>query len=652
MDNSYKTKKRVKSSRYLIYLFFLFCQVGLFAQSDKITLEAASSDPTLVVRGNELTIETINQLSDKVFIKTTDSKLDFPVTGVLIDKNNLVIDVFSNQQIDCSKITDGNYLVAVQASKNAVAESFIKSHFKKKDVVKLRKNGNISNLKEILGIQSAQLKVDRDKFTTVYDKQFLVNCELINKNSSSKYQIVVSDQKIQKSIQNKLALNCKLQKGVNYINIVLLENSKKISEENLVVFYKEKEEVASKIKVLWIEQFPNAKVLTNRAAVDSMLKNAKIAGFTHLVLDVKGPEGYVSYRKNNLSHTPYFTSTSNPNKKINDDGFDLLGELTDGAKKGGFKMFVSFNFFTEGNVTTQDYAVLRSHPEWEEMVQRPEDKGQILKISESKVGQEAKLGKRVALAFVNPANPEVVDFQLLRVKEVLDNYAIDGIVLDRTRFDNFYADFSELSKNKFAEYLKQKGKQLDHFPNDAFSIDSEGKMVEGKYFIDWITFRSTLIKEFASKVRKVVNEYKASTKPNLQLAAYVGSWYETYYQNGVNWASSTFNYNPILGFPESKFYSAEYSKTSYLDNLDFIMIGTYYKTDKEIAKYVTLGNILVDGKIPVSASLSLPDLNDSERRIAIKSAFKNSSGLMIFDLCYINWAEFLDQMKGLQTIKK
>ena len=236
MDNSYKTKKRVKSSRYLIYLFFLFCQVGLFAQSDKITLEAASSDPTLVVRGNELTIETINQLSDKVFIKTTDSKLDFPVTGVLIDKNNLVIDVFSNQQIDCSKITDGNYLVAVQASKNAVAESFIKSHFKKKDVVKLRKNGNISNLKEILGIQSAQLKVDRDKFTTVYDKQFLVNCELINKNSSSKYQIVVSDQKIQKSIQNKLALNCKLQKGVNYINIVLLENSKKISEENLVVF--------------------------------------------------------------------------------------------------------------------------------------------------------------------------------------------------------------------------------------------------------------------------------------------------------------------------------------------------------------------------------------------------------------------------------
>ncbi len=647
MDNNYKTNKIVKKSKFLVCLFFLLYQVGLFAQSDKITLEAASSDPTLVVRGNELSVESVNQLNDKVFIKTTDSKLEFPITGVLISKNNLVIDVFSNQQIDGSRITDGNYLVAVQASKNPEAESFFKSNFKKNDVVKLRKNGNISTLKGILNLQAAVLKIDRDKFTTVYEKQFIVNCELINKTPGHKYEIVISDQNIQKSIQNKLALNCKLQKGVNYINIALLDNSKKISEEHLVVFSKEKEVAESKIKVLWIEQFPNAKVLINRKAVDSMLKNAKIAGFTHLVLDVKGPEGYVSYRKNNLSHSPYFTSTSNPDKKIAEDGFDLLGELTDGAKKGGFKIFVSFNFFTEGNVTTQDYAVLKQHPDWEEMVQRPEDKGQILKISESKVGQEAKQGKRLALAFVNPANPEVVNFQLLRVKEVLDNYAIDGIVLDRTRFDNFYADFSELSKNKFAEYLKQKGKQLDNFPNDAFSIDNEGKMVEGKYFIDWITFRSTLIKEFASKVRKVVNEYKASTKPNLQLAAYVGSWYETYYQNGVNWASNTFNYNPILGFPESKFYSAEYSKTSYLDNLDFLMIGTYYKTDKEIAKYVTLGNILVDGKIPVSASMSLPDLTDSERRIAFKSAFKNSSGLMIFDLCYIKWPEFLDQIKGL-----
>jgi uncharacterized lipoprotein YddW (UPF0748 family) len=463
-----------------------------------------------------------------------------------------------------------------------------------------------------------------------------------NAKSSAKYSLALNNGK-QKSIENTFDLKTPLNKGVNYIKVSLFENNEKISEENLVVFYKNKEKEADKIKVLWIEQFPNAKTLTSTAAVEEMLKNAQKAEFTHLVLDVKGPEGYASYRKNNLSHTPYFTQTSNPNKKIADDGFDLLETLTNLGKKKGFKIFVSFNFFTEGNITTQDYAILKEHPEWEELVQRPEEKGQIVKISESKLGEEAKQGKRIALAFVNPANEEVVNFQLLRVKEVLENYAIDGIVLDRTRFDNFYADFSTLSKNKFAEYLNQKGKTLDKFPNDAFLIDAEGKMVEGKHFVDWITFRSQIIQQFAVKVRKLVNEFKIKTKPNLQLAAYVGSWYESYYQNGVNWASRSFKYRNELGFAETKFYSEEYSKTSYLDNLDFLMIGTYYKTDKEIAKYVTLGNILVDGKLPLVASLSLPDLNDAQRRIVFKSAYEKSSGLMIFDLCYIKWDEFLSQ---------
>ncbi len=48
---------------------------------------------------------------------------------------------------------------------------------------------------------------------------------------------------------------------------------------------------------MWVEQFPNAKVLTNREAVATMVNNVKKAGFTSIGLDVKGPEGYVSYRK-------------------------------------------------------------------------------------------------------------------------------------------------------------------------------------------------------------------------------------------------------------------------------------------------------------------------------------------------------------------
>jgi len=208
---------------------------------------------------------------------------------------------------------------------------------------------------------------------------------------------------------------------------------------------------------MWVEQFPNAKVLTNREAVTTMVNNVKKAGFTSIGLDVKGPEGYVSYRKNDLSKTPYLTATKNPNKQVKDDGFDLLEVVLQEAHKIGLKVYTSFNFFTEGNITVNDYAILHEHKDWEEIVQRPEDKGKLLKITESTRGKEAAKGKLLALAFVNPSNKEVQDFQLLRVEEVLKNYDIDGIVLDRCRYDNLYADFSHVTRNAFEEYLEKEG---------------------------------------------------------------------------------------------------------------------------------------------------------------------------------------------------
>ncbi len=106
----------------------------------------------------------------------------------------------------------------------------------------------------------------------------------------------------------------------------------------------------------------------------------------------------------------------------------------------------------------------------------------MLKITESTRGKEAAEGKLVALAFVNPSNKEVQDYQLLRVEEVLKNYNVDGIVLDRCRYDNLYADFSYASRNAFEDYLAAQGKRLDNFPADAFSYRFVGDNGEGKVF--------------------------------------------------------------------------------------------------------------------------------------------------------------------------
>lgn len=643
---------KIKCIINVLLSIFLF-QVVSCAQPEKVkvTIEAASSDPTLVVRGDELEISKFsknNLQAGDIFLVDVKDVVEEKVTAAFLNSNYKVLKVVEDVLLSEMNVAEAAFVVGVVNGENTQAKDFIVKKLTEGSVARLRINGELASLADILSIGLPRIKLDVEKHITVTDADFAIKGKVPYQSSGKKYSISFSDKSYELK-DKEFSYEYKLNQGVNYIEIFLHEDDVQIDKQTLIVFLKKNDEEESKRLVLWVEQFPNAKELVNQEKVDLALQYAKEAGFNSVVLDIKGPEGYVSYRKNNLSKTPYFTATVNPKKKIEDTGFDLLQGIINAARKFDLRVYGSFNFFTEGNVTSQDYAVLKQHPEWEEVVQRPEDKGKLLRISESTAGQEAKAGKRIILGFVNPSNKEVVDFQLLRLREVLANYDLDGIVLDRTRYDNLYADFSDVSKRAFSEYLKAKGKSLENFPADAFLIDQEGKLVEGKHYIDWLTFRSNTIKEFAFKVREVVDEHNKKAEKKVEMAAYVGSWYEFYYQNGVNWASETFRYDNRLEFPESRIYTEEYAKTSYTDILDFLMIGTYYKTDKEIAKYVTLGNILTNNKVPIVASISLPDLADADRPAVFNSAVSTSAGLMIFDLCYIDWNVFMDQMKNIKT---
>ena len=82
------------------------------------------------------------------------------------------------------------------------------------------------------------------------------------------------------------------------------------------------------------------------------------------------------------------------------------------------------------------------------------------------------------------------------------------------------------------------------------------------------------------------------------------------------------------------------------------MIGTYYKTSKEVKRYITLGNILTCGELPILGSMSLPDLKVEEQGQIFKTSINHSDGLMIFDYCYVDWITFLEQMKIALSNKK
>jgi uncharacterized lipoprotein YddW (UPF0748 family) len=657
----------------------LFAPYYLPAQT-AITIEAPSADLTLVVRGPEKAIYQINNSS---WTKTDNSLFLFTssygghivsnkstYTAIQVDKDFKVTAIVNGEvgQGEIPAYTDKLNLsippggfVLVASDDNYTEKGFKKfvaEHFRMGDVIKLRINGEVSSLERIIaaGSQAIQSGIElNDDFliTTIGNKQ-TVSGRITNYKAKSKYKLLAVAEGqttvIKHNGKGEFSVGLGLLPGTNYFDIRLWADGKEMATHPLIIYSKEANKQRSEL-VMWVEQFPNAKVLTSDEAVADMVGKIKDAGFTSIALDVKGPEGYVSYRKNDLSKSPYFTATRNPNKMMPDNGLDLLETIIRAAHKAGLKVYASFNFFTEGNITVNDYAILKQYKDWEEIVQRPEDKGKLLKITESARGKEAAQGKLLALAFVNPSNLEVQDFQLLRVEEVLKNYDIDGIILDRCRYDNLYADFSHVSRNAFEDYLMKGNKTLDNFPADAFRMDKNGVMIKGKYYKEWLTFRSETIARFTERIRALVNNYKETKNPDLKMAAYVGSWYEVYYQNGVNWAGDDFRYNDRLGFPESQLYGEEYNKTSYLKNIDFLMIGTYYKTAKEVNRYITLGNILTNGQVPILGSMSLPDLKAEEQGEVFKASVENSSGLMIFDYCYVDWPAFMEQMK-IALVKK
>lgn len=647
-----------------------------------VTIEAPSPDPTLVVRGPEKEIQFANQSSwekinsglvlfSSVYGKALQTERTI-YTALQVDENLKVTAIVNggvnknvrpsfSQQVNLAIPEKGFVLLAIDNDYASEGwKKFVAENFRLGDVVKLRINGEVASLEQVIalkkGIAIPAIELKDDYMRTIVGNRTEVKGVItaFDKRGGYTLELKSGESTIPVHVNGKgeFSVRWNLKADANYADLLLMQGDTEIGKQSVIVFAKQ-DEFGQKERVMWIEQFPNAKVLVNRGAVATMVRSVKSADFTAIGLDVKGPEGYVSYRKNDLSHCPYYTETSNDNKKVADTGFDLLQTVLEEAHVIGLKVYASFNFFTEGNITTQDFAILKQHKDWEEIVQRPEDKGKILKITESHRGIEAAKGKLVALAFVNPSNKEVQDYQLLRVEEVLKNYDVDGIVLDRCRYDNLYADFSHVSRNAFEDYLSVQGKQLENFPADAFRIDKTGTIIKGKYFKEWITFRSQTIADFTERIRELVELYKKKKNPDLKMAAYVGSWYEAYYQNGVNWANHTFQYDARLGFPEVEIYGGEYNKTSYLKYLDFLMIGTYYKTAKEVNRYITLGNILTGGECPILGSISLPDLKVPVPGNVIGAALKNSAGLMIFDYCYVDWATFVEQMRiAYSTMKK
>lgn len=512
-------------------------------------------------------------------------------------------------------------------------------------------------------VDTVRIVIDGQSIVSTSVTKQMIEGSIVPYNYDKKYTVEAIDRssgrhsKLRIEYDGRFWGNVPLTAGANYVDFILREKTKQgvvdVDSTHKVLFVKQSQSFG-KQAMLFVEQFSAAGAITSDLMAVQMIRAIKAAGFQSIAVEAIGSTGYASYRKNNLSQSPYLSATQNvrhvdlrkdhlivetdtlTGDTIRSEYFDLFGALCGAGDTLGVKVYAVFDFFTEGNFTTRDTVSLNAHGGWETQVLTPS--GIVPLRQSARVRDAFNKGNRLELAFTNPADPEVQKIELMRVREVIENYPIAGVIMGRCRYGGIDSDFSEVSQRRFAEFLEQKGERIENFPQDVMSIDGHGKIERGAMFARWIEFRSLVIADFAQQLRTLVDSYNVENR-TLSLAGYVGDWYDKYFGYAVNWASDKFRYNDHLNFESPELYTETYAATSFLKSLNFLIVGVFNET---LQRDVALAELLTNGELPLMVALLMPDQMDA---ISILHAVEASTaGVMIFDMQRIENFEALAPM--------
>ncbi len=308
--------------------------------------------------------------------------------------------------------------------------------------------------------------------------------------------------------------------------------------------------------LMWIDAEANYQRFNNPDTIDKYVDKLADLGFTHLAVDARPITGELMY---DSELAPRFTGVRDsimPNPDM-----DYLGYFVKKAHDRGLKVLFSLNVFCAGHNFFDKGLIFTDHPEWASIVQDPV-LGMVpitaLKHRADKYG-----------GMVNPINPEYQTYIIDVMKDMLTHYPdVDGLILDRGRYDGIMADFSDLSRSEFEKFI---GKKITNYPDDILKIvrtdTGRDSIIKGEHYKDWIYWRSKNIHDFFARARKEVKE----VNPNTIFSTYSGAWYPSYYEVGVNFASNT--YDPSKTF---EWANDDYKSTGYAELIDLYITGNYY----------------------------------------------------------------------------
>lgn len=312
----------------------------------------------------------------------------------------------------------------------------------------------------------------------------------------------------------------------------------------------EPEIVEEKPRYIWVDASANfVEFANNKDNIARDLKKAADVGFTDVVVDVRNSMGDVLFNTDVVEQaTKLPTWKGGYHYHERTETWDYLQAFIDAGHELGLRIHAAVNTFTGG--CTHPYGLGSQGLVFRDSSKK--DWVTTLYLNGSLVNAMDSNSDSYSTKFFNPAHDEVQEFLISMLKD-LAKYDLDGIFLDRCRYDDKNSDFSDVSKKKFESYL-------------GYSITDFPKCISASYQKQWWAFRAKVIHDFIVKAREAVK----SVNSNIQFGTYVGAWYSTYNEVGVNWASPRYN-----AASEYSWASTEWNKYGYADHLDFMLLGAY-----------------------------------------------------------------------------
>lgn len=240
---------------------------------------------------------------------------------------------------------------------------------------------------------------------------------------------------------------------------------------------------------------------------------------------------------------------------------------------------------------------------------------------------------------MNPHDQRVQERALSFVNEICSQYEIDGLLYDdRLRFGGLDTDFSPATMAQFEGVVGKKLQWPDDVFRYTFSPRLDAGILPGRFFDDWLAFRSAVMAAWVKRVNQTVKKQR----PNAMVGVYAGSWYGDYQKYGSNYASTELN----AGFP---FLTRAYKQTGFANWLDLLVTGCYYPygtvyeaaqsgavPGRTVEAAGILSNRVARDRSWVVAGVQLSNFWDDPMRLepALQAAASTTQGVMVFDLSH------------------